>query len=172
MMRWAAASLVAAHLVAAQLVAAAVLTQARAADLAPPRLAALPFTLVNTSPAPSTPEELARLRRLDSQLQRELTARFTLMDIAPAAGQLALVDNIRSCNGCELDIAHSLGATQVSYGWVQKVSNLILNVNLVFEDATTGKVLRAGSVDIRGNTDESWTRGLRYLIAEELFRTD
>ena len=77
-----------------------------------------------------------------------------------------------SCNGCELDLARELGAQQVAYGWVQKVSNLILNVNLVFEDATTGQVLRAGSVDIRGNTDESWTRGLRYLIAEQLFRTD
>ena len=161
-MRWAAVSLA----------AAVVLTQARAADLTPPRLAALPFTLINTSPAASTPEELARLHRLDSQLQQELTGRFSLVDIAPAAGHLARIDSIRGCNGCELDIAQSLGAKQVAYGWVQKVSNLILNLNLVFEDATTGQILRAGSVDIRGNTDESWTRGLRYLIAEQLFRTD
>ena len=105
-------------------------------------------------------------------MQQELTGRFSLVDIAPAAGHLARIDSIRGCNGCELDIAQSLGAKQVAYGWVQKVSNLILNLNLVFEDATTGQILRAGSVDIRGNTDESWTRGLRYLIAEQLFRTD
>jgi len=53
---------------------------------------------------------------------------------------------------------------------VQKVSNLILNVNLVVEDVATGKTLRADSVDIRGNTDESWTRGLRYLLNERMFR--
>ena len=70
----------------------------------------------------------------------------------------------------ELDLARQLGAQQVAYGWVQKVSNLILNVNLVVEDAATGKTLRADSVDIRGNTDESWTRGLRYLLNERMFR--
>ena len=53
---------------------------------------------------------------------------------------------------------------------MQKVSNLILNVNLVIEDAATGRPLRAGSVDIRGNTDKSWQRGLRYLLDERLFR--
>ena len=53
---------------------------------------------------------------------------------------------------------------------MQKVSNLILNVNLVIEDAATGRVLHAESVDIRGNTDESWSRGLRYLLNERMFR--
>jgi len=40
----------------------------------------------------------------------------------------------------------------------------------VVEDAATGKTLHADSVDIRGNTDESWTRGLRYLLRERMFR--
>ena len=53
---------------------------------------------------------------------------------------------------------------------MQKVSNLILNVNLVVEEASTGRTLRAESVDIRGNTDESWSRGLRYLLNERMFR--
>ncbi len=60
----------------------------------------------------------------------------------------------------------------MTYGWVQKVSNLILNINLVIEDAQTGKVLRADSVDIRSNTDNSWSRGLRFLLNERLFRDD
>jgi Protein of unknown function (DUF2380) len=40
----------------------------------------------------------------------------------------------------------------------------------VIEDATTGRVLHAQSVDIRGDTDESWTRGLPYLLSERMFR--
>ena len=32
------------------------------------------------------------------------------------------------------------------------------------------QTLHADSVDIRGNTDESWTRGLRYLLRERMFR--
>lgn len=137
---------------------------------APPDLALFDFALNNTSPAASTPEEIARLRRLDQQLKDGLRGRFTLVDMAPVQGKLARVDSIRGCNGCELDLAREVGAQQVAYGWVQKVSNLILNVNLVVEDAATGKTLHADSVDIRGNTDESWTRGLRYLLNERMFR--
>ena len=136
----------------------------------PPSLAVFGFHLVNTSPAPSTTEETDRLHRLDDQLRTALAARYTVVDTAPVARKLERVDSIRGCNGCELDLAKELGAQQVAYGWVQKVSNLILNVNLVIEDAHTGQVLHGESVDIRGNTDQSWTRGLRYLLNERMFR--
>jgi hypothetical protein len=33
----------------------------------------------------------------------------------------------------------------------------------------TGRLVRAGSVDIRGNTDESWRRGITYLVNRRLF---
>jgi hypothetical protein len=146
------------------------LAASAAAAQEPASIAVFDFALVNTSPAASTPEELARLQRLGDQLRDALSHRFTLVDIAPVRDRLAGVDSIRGCNGCEIDLARSLGAQQVAYGWVQKVSNLILNVNLVLEDAATGRLLRAASVDIRGNTDESWRRGLRYLLDERMFR--
>ncbi len=135
-------------------------------------VAVFDFDLQNTSPAPSTPEEIARLHRLDAQLGQELAepGRYAVIDMTPVRGELANVTSIRGCNGCELDMARKAGAQLAAYGWVQKVSNLILNINLVIEDANTGKKLRADSVDIRGNTDESWQRGLRYLINERLFR--
>ena len=135
-----------------------------------PTVAVFDFALTNTSPAPSTPEELARLQRLDQQLRSGLRDHFQLVDVGPVRDRLAGVDSIRGCNGCELDLARQLGAQQVAYGWVQKVSNLILNVNLVVEEVSTGRTLRAESVDIRGNTDESWSRGLRYLLNERMFR--
>jgi len=50
--------------------------------------------------------------------------------------------------------------------WVQKVSNLILNINLEVR-SESGVTRYRGSVDIRGNTDESWLRGVRRL-AENL----
>jgi hypothetical protein len=50
--------------------------------------------------------------------------------------------------------------------WVQKVSSLILNINLEVR-SETGVLRYRGSVDIRGNTDESWLRGARRL-AENL----
>jgi Protein of unknown function (DUF2380). len=48
--------------------------------------------------------------------------------------------------------------------WVQKVSNLILNLNIEVRDAATDQVVYRTSVDIRGNTDESWLRGVRRLV--------
>jgi hypothetical protein len=125
----------------------------------------------NTSPAPTTPEETARLGRLDAQLADALqkSGQYQLVDITKAAAALrASTVNIRDCNGCELPIAQKANAALVAYGWVQKVSNLILNINLVIEDAGTGKQVGGGSVDIRGNTDESWSRGLRFLLEEHV----
>jgi Protein of unknown function (DUF2380) len=140
----------------------------------PPRVAVFDFSLINTSGAADTPEELGRLARLNTQLQNGLSAngRYVVLGVAPVRDQLANVQSIRGCNGCELDLTKQLGAQIAAYGWVQKVSNLILNINVVIEDANTGKVLKADSVDIRGDTDDSWTRGLRYLLNERLFRDD
>lgn len=135
----------------------------------PVKIAVFDFTLINTSPAESSAEELARLHRLSDQLRRSLGDRFTVVDAAPSQARLD-GQSIRACNGCEVDISRQLGTQQLAYGWVQKVSNLILNINVVIEDVDTGKDLRAQSVDIRGNTDESWTRGLRYLLNERMFR--
>lgn len=53
---------------------------------------------------------------------------------------------------------------RVARCWVQKVSNLILNLNIAVRDAATDELLYQTSVDIRGNTDESWRRGVRRLV--------
>ncbi len=54
----------------------------------------------------------------------------------------------------------------MSLGWVQKVSNLILNINVRIEDVSTGAVLLQKSVDLRSNTDESWRRGVDALVRD------
>jgi Protein of unknown function (DUF2380)/Secretory lipase len=80
----------------------------------------------------------------------------------------AVLDSVRAalpnCNGCERDLAEKTGAEWAAWGTVQKVSNLILNINLYMEDVQTGRIEFAHSVDIRGNTDESWRHGLNYMI--------
>lgn len=97
---------------------------------------------------------------------------FVLVPIDPVADKLASVGNPARCNGCDVALARDLGAQYALAGEVQKVSNLILNLNLVMRDAQTGKTVRAGSVDIRGNTDESWQRGTRYLLKNVFFRNE
>ena len=52
--------------------------------------------------------------------------------------------------------------------WSEGDRTLILNINVYLEDERSGKMQFAKSVDIRGNTDESWRRGLDYLLRNYL----
>jgi hypothetical protein len=136
---------------------------------APKTIAVFDFTLDNTSPAPSTPEELARTQRLAGTFSAALqhSGLYRPVDMSRAATLLHGQDP-RGCNGCERPIAQELGASLAAYGWVQKVSNLILNINVVIEDVRTGRQVGGGSVDIRGNTDDSWNHGIKYLLEEHV----
>lgn len=129
------------------------------------------FQLVDTSAIGTSglgTAERARLRLLDARLDQKLRdAGYQLVSTAPLAVQIRQQDML-DCAVCAPDFAHQLGADLAIVGRVQKVSNLILNVNLVVRDARTGKLERAGSVSIRSNTDESWKRGLDYLLTEKI----
>ena len=128
-------------------------------------LALLPFGFENTSLEPTRADEVARRDMLDRIVGERLReAGYELADIGPLATDMAAVSSIRGCNGCEIEFGRRLGVPTIAFGWVQKVSNLILNINLVVRDTATGRILAAGSVDIRGNTDESWRRGGIYLL--------
>jgi hypothetical protein len=71
---------------------------------------------------------------------------------------------MNACNGCELQVGRKLGVERVAVCWVQKISNLILNINLRVEDVATGKPVFQRSVDIRGTTELSWQRGVKSLV--------
>jgi len=151
-------------------VAAATLASAPA-SWAAARLALFDFGLSNTSMEPTRPDETARLGAIKGVAAEELAKRgFAVVDTAPVAAEVAKVSALHDCNGCELDLARGLGAELAGVGWVQKVSNLILNLNFQVRDVATGTLVHAGSVDIRGNTDESWRRGVTYLINRRIFR--
>jgi len=110
-----------------------------------------------------------RLALITSELAKEFTGRgmYRVIDPAPAAQlieKLKASYELRACNGCEIDIGKALGADRVALCWVQKVSNLILNINIDVRSVATGATLYAKSVDIRGNTDEAWLRGVRRLV--------
>lgn len=156
-----------------QFLAVAALLAPLPSQAAPLTAAIFPFELDDTSlpgaiNGPRT-DEGDRLSRLSAQLAELLarSGRYAPVDIAPEAAE-ARAAEFRTCNGCEAAMARKLGAQVAVIGWVQKVSNLILNINVVIRDAGSGKVLRAGSADIRGNTDDSWSRGLSWLAAHRL----
>lgn len=147
------------------LLVAVMLLIAAAPVTAGEKLALFPFELVNTGILPTQPEEAARVRMVEEISRQRLSeAGFELVDLTPVAEAVAKVHALRDCNGCELELARRADARLAAVGWVQKVSNLILNINLQIRDAGSGAMVVLGSVDIRGNTDESWRRGIEYLL--------
>ncbi len=137
------------------------------------RAAAFPFELYDTSlqgeQGGAGANEHARLALIDGELH-DLLAKSGRYEPVPLGAEAAKAGDmdLRTCDGCEVPLARDLGAAVSVVGWVQKVSPLILNINLVIRDAKTGNVLNAGSVDIRGDTDESWSRGVAYLLRDRM----
>jgi hypothetical protein len=116
---------------------------------------------------PTTDAERKRIAATEKQFTT-LLAKSGDYDIIP------LTDNVRremaqgaplgECGGCEAAYGKELHADRVAWMTVQKVSELILNMNVYVADPGTGKLTFVKSVDMRGNTDESWSRSLKYLL--------
>lgn len=154
-------------LFAAGLVAAAFATAvpSRAADKS---VAVFDFELIDSSLEGSmlgkNAGEQARLQTLAPTLREELQdlSGYTIVDIA-SVRKKAESQNLQNCGSCAVTMAKALGADIALTGTVQKVSNLILNINAYATDVATGKPVARGSADIRSNTDQSWQRGIDYL---------
>jgi nitrate reductase NapAB chaperone NapD len=118
-------------------------------------------------------DEQIRLNRVGDQLRKGLaeSGKFIIVDIAPVEAE-ALKNNLQACGGCDVDLAQRLGADLAITGTVQKVSNLILNMNVYIRDVHTGKLVISMSADLRGNTDESWSRAANYLLRNRLLEPD
>ena len=67
-----------------------------------------------------------------------------------------------------MHLAQRIGAKLAITGTVQKVSNLILNMNIYVRDVSSGATTAAMSADMRGNTDETWSRTLDWLVRNRL----
>nr|WP_111301363.1 DUF3280 domain-containing protein [Paracoccus saliphilus] len=116
-------------------------------------------------------DETARLAMIEDYIAEDLTKRgFTLAE--PPAEAVADIKNPVHSNGADTRIAAEMGSDYAIAGEVQKVSNLIQSVNLYVRDAESGQTLRAGSVEIRGNTDDAYRRGYSYLLRNIIFRED
>ncbi|NNM00607.1 MAG: DUF2380 domain-containing protein [Gammaproteobacteria bacterium] len=68
------------------------------------------------------------------------------------------------CKRCIVKYGEQLGSDYVLHGWVQRVSNLIINLNVEILEVASGKVYDRATVDTRGNTDKTWMDGASYLL--------
>ena len=119
------------------------------------------------------PAELARIEMLEQMVREKFAENgYELLDLEPVQEQLDMIVNPAKCYGCDTRMATKLGADYSLVGEVQKVSNLILSMNLQMREAATGTMVKGRVVDIRNNTDESWQRGMRYILKTSFFKED
>ena len=139
----------------------------------PKSAAVMDFDLVNEmkdyDSAEMTAAQENRLKMISDELRREFTQRdlYRVVDNAKASDLIAKIKvtyNLHECQGCEIEIGKALEVDRIVIAWVQKVSNLILNLNIEVKDVATGRTVYNKSVDLRGNTDVSWMRGIRYMV--------
>jgi Protein of unknown function (DUF2380) len=146
---------------------------ALATENSPPTIAVIGFDLVDDQPDPARAEVLrGRLLAITRQLELGLHERalYRVLDTAAAQdlinAQRASNEFLYRCNNCLAEVGQRLGTRLVAVGWVQRVSELILNVNVSVQDSQTGVEVLSKSVDLRGNTDETWARGMNFMLRD------
>jgi hypothetical protein len=120
---------------------------------------------------PTSDAERVRLEKVGDAFTHLIanSGRFEVMPVPAAmAAKIKAGQTLGECGGCELDYGATLRVDEIAWINVQKVSNLILNLNVYMADVKLKKMTFVRSVDIRGNTDESWMRSVTYLVKNYL----
>ena len=138
---------------------------------APQKAAVFDFQLANLAQLPPTPADKARLPHLSDML-RDLLAKSGRYQIVPTDSVRAQAqsNDLRSCGGCADDFAKKLGAQLAITGQIQKVSNLILNINVYIKDVDSKAPEQAYSVDIRGDNEDSFDHGIKYIVKHNILK--
>ncbi|MBH0238285.1 DUF3280 domain-containing protein [Methylobrevis sp. L22] len=137
------------------------------------KVAIFDFELVDTSldgeMLGTTDAEFSRLAMIGDRLRAyyDEHADFTIIG-APEVATEGRKHNLQSCGQCDVKIAREAGADLAVTGVVQKVSNLILSLTIYVRDTESGEIVQMAGTDIRGNTDESWGHGLRWMAKNRL----
>ena len=150
---------------------ACLLLSATAAATAGERVAVFDPELYDTSGEGVREDQQRRLALIGEQLRAALrdSGRFEVVDTAPLRDRLQAGPSLRTCATCAPDAAAELGAELALLTTVHKVSNLILSITVAMQEASPKGGTRAvHSAEIRGNTDASWERGLRWLLRNRL----
>jgi len=140
---------------------------------APIKIAVFAFELEDFSAAGehgSTPIETSYLAQSTEEAKQQLlqSGRYSLIDTAgvdtgPAKGQ-----GLRNCKGCEAAIAMQLGADQALIGVVTKISMTEYVVRFRVSDARNGALVSSFTTNLRLGTNDSWSRGVRWLMQNRM----
>jgi uncharacterized protein DUF2380 len=121
----------------------------------------------NAEWVPTTDAERQRLRKIEQTFKSMLEAsgKYKFAPVSPSIQERIDKDQkMGRCGGCEIHYGKEIGVSQVAWIEVQKVSELILNINVYMSNVDSGRPIFVKSVDLRGNTDESWQHSITFLV--------
>jgi Protein of unknown function (DUF2380) len=153
----------------------AITTFVARAETAPPiKIAVFDFELEDYSAGNgvigATPEDITQLKRATDEARQllEQSGRYTLVDVSHADAEAVKTQSLRTCSGCEADIAHKLGADQSFVGIVARSSRTEYAVGFQIRDAQDGSMVFKQQTELRMGTNDSWNRGVSRLIKNTL----
>ena len=140
----------------------------------PPSLAVFPVELWDTSGEGAKPDQAEKLADATAILAKaiEKTGRYSIVDLAAYKDAIEKASPRYACNGCWIPIAKQAGAAFAAISTIHKVSSLISSFDIAIANVETGKVVAYASGQFRGDTVESYTRSIAFLVNEELFKND
>lgn len=147
-----------------------------AAAAAPIKLAVFDFELedfsAGASSADTTSTDLTQLANVTEMVRQLFTQskRYELIDVGSVDASAVRTHTLRDCNGCDADIALTLGAQQSLVGVVSRISRTEYVVKFQVRDAQTGSVVAAGDSGLRMGADYSWSRGAVRLVKDQLLQ--
>ena len=114
-------------------------------------------------------EDASRAAMVNRRIRAAIVAsgRYRVLDRGPADRRPPY--RYMDCRACIFDWARQRGARRVLVVWVQKESRLILMLNMALIDVNQPQQeLAGGSVDLRGDTDETWLAGASQMLGRTL----
>ncbi|HXY57417.1 MAG TPA: DUF3280 domain-containing protein [Methylocystis sp.] len=157
----------------------ALLVLASAPAVAAPRLLVLDFELVDTSnePIDRRDEHARRLAAVHDYLAKAIAARgvYEVVDSGVVRAKIDAVlahQYLRSCNGCQIELAREAGADFVMLGRFNKISTLIGSMDILIQDVKTQAPIYHQTFGFRGDTDEAWLRAAKFYAGTLKLKSD
>jgi Protein of unknown function (DUF2380) len=141
---------------------------------APIKIAIFDFELEDYSAGAAligeTPDDAAQLKRVTNEARQLIaqSGRYSLIDTSGADAEPLKARSLRTCGGCEADIALKLGADQSFIGIIARSSRTEYAVGFQIRDARNGAMIFKQQTELRMGTNDSWNRGAVRLIKNTL----
>lgn len=148
------------------------LAAAQPAPIMRPSLLLADVELVELAPADQRydeAEDAARATMLSKRIRAAVVGADRYHVLGASENERRPPHRYTDCKACIIDWAHRHGADYVLVTWVQKESRLILMINMALIDvAHPDRPAAGGSVDLRGDTDQTWLAGASQMLDRTL----